>query len=178
MLHVFWRGLTVDKSTYHYLSHGERCSLSECAQRVTPEYLARLVYWQKRQGRGLTKRGYALFIVVVVLVVFVVAPVMISVVVAVRVVIVLNTAAITFPVACIVSLAIVVWANPASPFVGRSSPVAFVPLVMISHRIPITLHPHELRSWPFRHNHNHPGWRWRGNHDSNGNLRIDCSARS
>jgi hypothetical protein len=118
----------------------------------------------------------ALFIVVVVLVVFVVAPVMIPVVV--RVVIVLNTAAITFPVTGIVSLAIVVWANPASPFVGRSSPVAFMPLIMISHRIPITLHPHELRSWPFWHNHNHPGWRWRGNRDSNGNLRIDCRARS
>ena len=49
----------------------------------------------------------ALFIVVVVLVVFV-APAMISVVVVVRVVIVLNTAAITFSVACIVFLAIVV----------------------------------------------------------------------
>src|SRR5579862_3185214 len=118
----------------------------------------------------------ALFIVVVVLVVFVVAPVMISVVV--RVVIVLNTAAITFPVACIVFLAIVVWTNPASPFVGRSSPVAFMPLIVISHWIPITLHPHELRSWPFWHNHNHAGWRWRGDHDSNGNLRIDCRTRS
>jgi hypothetical protein len=117
----------------------------------------------------------ALFVVVVV---FVMAPVMIPVVVVVRVVIVLNTAAMTFPVAGIVSLAIVVWANPASPFVGRSRPVAFVPLVVISHRIPITLHPHGLRSWPFWHNHNHPGRRWRGYHDSNGNLRIDCRARS
>jgi hypothetical protein len=106
---------------------------------------------------------------------FVVAPVTVSVVV--RVVVVLNVAAISFPVTCIIPFAIVVRSNPASPLVGRSSPIAFMPLVMISHRIPITLYPHELRSWPFWHNHNHSGWRRRGNHDSNGNLRIDYRAR-
>jgi len=53
--------------------------------------------------------------------------------------------------------------NQASPFVGRSSPLAFMPLIVIFHWIPITLRPHELRSWPFWHNH--AGWRSRGNHD-------------
>ena len=120
--------------------------------------------------------GYrALFIVVVVLSMFVVAPVTVSVVV--RVVVVLNTAAISFPVTCIVPFAIVMRSNPASPLVGRTSPIACMPLVMVFHRIPITLYPHELRSWPFWHNHNHSGWRRRGNHDSNGNLRIDSCAR-
>src|SRR5580704_12434900 len=108
---------------------------------------------------------------------FVVVPVMVSVVVVVRVVIVLNTAAISFPVTRIVPFAVVVRSNPASPLVGRSSPIAFMPLVMISHRIPIALYPCELRSWPFWHNHNRPGWRWRRNHDSNGNLCIDYRAR-
>ena len=120
--------------------------------------------------------GYrALFIVVVVLSMFVVASVTVSVVV--RVVVVLNMAAISFPVTCIVPFAIVVRSNPASPLVGRSSPIAFMPLIMISHRIPIAPYPHEFRSWPFWHNHNRPDWRWRGNHDSNGNLRIDYRAR-
>ena len=116
-----------------------------------------------------------LFIVVVVLSMFVVAPVMVSVVV--RVVVVFNTASISFPVTCIVPFAVVVRSNPVRPLVGRSSPIPFMPLVMVSHRIPITLYPRELRSWPFWHNHNHAGWRWRGNHDSNGNLRIDYRAR-
>jgi hypothetical protein len=116
----------------------------------------------------------ALFIVVVVVTVFVVAPVMVSVVV--RVVVVLNAAAISFPMTCIVAFAVVVRSNPASALVGRSSPIAFMPLVMVSHRIPITLHPQELSSWPFWHNHSHPDWRWRGNHDSNGNLSIDYRA--
>jgi hypothetical protein len=115
----------------------------------------------------------ALFIVM--LTVFVV--VMISVVYVVRVVIVINTAAIPVPVTCIVPFAVVMRSNPASSLVGRSSPIAFMPFVMVSHRIPITLYPQELRSWPFWHNHNDPGWRWRGNHDSNGNLRIDYRAR-
>jgi hypothetical protein len=121
----------------------------------------------------------ALLLVVVVLVVLVVFVVfvVISVVAVVRVVIVLNTAAISFPVTCIVPFAVVVRSNPVSPLVGRSSPIAFMPFVMVSHRIPIALYPGELRSWPFWHNHNRPDWRWRGNHDSNRNLCIDYRAR-
>ncbi len=111
----------------------------------------------------------------VVLTVFIVPPVMVSVVV--RVVVVFNTASISFPITCIVPFAVVVRSNPASPFVGRSGPIAFVPLVMVSYRIPIALYPTGTRSWPFWHNHSHPDWRWGGNHDSNGYLRIDYRAR-
>jgi hypothetical protein len=79
--------------------------------------------------------GYrALFIVVVVLSMFVMAPVMVPVVV--RVVVVLNTAAISFPVTCVVPFAVVVWSNPASPLVGWASPIAFMPLEMIYDRPP------------------------------------------
>ena len=108
-------------------------------------------------------------IVVVVLTVFVVIPVM----AVIRVVIVVNTTAIPIPVTCIVPFAVVVRSNPVCPLVGRSSPIAFMPLVMVSYGIPITLYPCELRSWPFWYNHNRPDWRWRRNDDSNGNLRID-----
>jgi hypothetical protein len=116
-----------------------------------------------------------LFVVVVpaVFVVFVVVPV----VAVVRVVIVVNTAAISFPVTCIVPFAVVMRSNPVSPLVGRSSPIALMPFVMVANRIPIALYPCELRSWPFWYNHNRPDWRWRGNHDSNGNLCIDYRAR-
>jgi hypothetical protein len=114
-----------------------------------------------------------LLIVVAVLAVFVV----ISIVAVVRVVIVLNTAAISFPVTRVIPFAVVVRSDPVSSFVGRSSPVAFVPLVVVSDRIPIALYPGELRSWPFWHNHKRPSWRWRRNHDSNGNLRIGYRAR-
>ena len=67
--------------------------------------------------------------------------------------------------------------QPSEPPGRWSSPIAFMPLVMVSHRIPIALYPCVLRSWPFWHNHNRPDWRWRGNHDSNGNLCIDYRAR-
>src|SRR4029077_938128 len=109
-------------------------------------------------------------------------PAMISVVevplvVAVPVVIVFNTAAISFPVTNKELLLIMMRLNPASSLVRWSSPIAPMPPVMPSHGIPITIYPHELRSWPFWQNLNYT-WRWwRANSDSNGNLRVNCRDR-
>ena len=89
--------------------------------------------------------------VVVVITVSVVVPAMIvSFAVAVPVVIVFNTAAIPFPVTHKEPFAVVARRNPMCSFVWGTSPIAVMPPVMPSHRIPITLHPHELSSWPFR----------------------------
>jgi hypothetical protein len=132
---------------------------------------------ESRQAGLRFSSAFLLLLIVVVVLVVLAVFVVISVVAVVRVVIVLDTAAISIPVTCIVPFAVVVRSNPVSPLVGRSSPIAFMPFVVVSHRIPIALYPCVLRSWPFWHNHNRPDWRWRGNHDSNGNLRIDYRAR-
>ena len=108
----------------------------------------------------------ALSIVVVVLTVFVV----ISVVAMVRVVIVLNTAAISFPVTRVIPFAVVTRANPASALVGRPSPIAFMPLVMVSHGIPIGLDPHIFRAGTDRNHSHDPRGRGRPDSDSNRDL--------
>jgi hypothetical protein len=73
----------------------------------------------------------------------------VPVVVAVPVVIMFNTAAISFPVTHKEPFAVVVRRNPTSALVGWASPIAFMPFIVPSHGIPITLHPHEHRTWPW-----------------------------
>src|SRR6516165_10131289 len=172
------------ENRYYYQSPISRGLSSRLAwvgssgKRGHPSYFAHQVV---HQGKSVSPRDNQrsfvgpsrLFIVVVVLTMLVV----VSIVVMVRVVVVLNAARISFPVTRVVPFAVMVRANPASPFVGWSSPVAFVPLIMVSHGIPIALYPHELRSWPFWHDHSHSDWRWLGNHDSNRYLRVDYRAR-
>lgn len=121
--------------------------------------------------------GYLLVMVVVVVVItvfpmIVVVPVMFLI----PVVIVFNTAAISFPIPCVISFSVVPRCNPVSSLVGRSSPIALMPLVMVSHWIPITLHPQKFRAWASSHNHDGRGRGWRRNYDSNGNLRVNCRA--
>ena len=120
-----------------------------------------------------TDVGYLLVVVVITISsMIVVIPVMALI----RMVIVFNAAAVSFPIPRIISFAVVAWCNPVSSLIRRSSPIAFMPLVMIPHGIPITLHPHVVRVWPCRHNDNGPGRRWRRNYDSDGNLRVNCRA--
>jgi hypothetical protein len=66
--------------------------------------------------------------------------------------------------------------NPTSPFVWRSSPIAAMPLIVFSDRIPISLDPHAFRIRPCRRYDHHPR-RWRrSDRDSDGNLhlRVAC----
>jgi hypothetical protein len=122
-------------------------------------------------------RALSIVPIVLVVTVSVVVPVMVSFAVAVPVMIVFNTAAISFPVTHKETFAVVVRRNPASSLVRWSTPIAFMPLVMLSCGIPITFHPHEIRSRPFWEHPNHPDWRWRPNCNSNGNLRVYCRDR-
>ena len=92
----------------------------------------------------------------------------------IRMVIVFDSATASLPVPRIISVAVVVWCNPTSSLVGWSSPIALVPFVMSSHRIPITLDPHASGIGHCGDNRSYPGRRWRPNHDSNRNLRFAC----
>jgi hypothetical protein len=96
----------------------------------------------------------------------------------IRVVIVFNTAVVSIPVACIITLAVVAWRNPVRSLVWRSSPIAFVPFVMISHWIPVAFQPHARRFWPRGDNDSYARRRWRPNHDANGNLCFACFRRN
>jgi hypothetical protein len=104
-------------------------------------------------------------------------PFMVSVSFAVPVVIVFNTAAISFPVTHKKLLPIMMRLNPTSSLVRWSSPITVMPPIMPSRGIPITPYPHELRTWRCWQNLNHTGRRRRPNSDSNRNLRADYRRR-
>src|SRR6516164_499417 len=86
------------------------------------------------------------------------------------VVVVFDTAAFSLPVARIIPFAVVVRCHPMRSLVRRSSPIAFMPFVVFSQGIPVTLYPCEpwLRHWG--DNGNYAGRRWRANHNYHGNL--------
>ena len=73
--------------------------------------------------------------------------ILVPVVVLVPAVIVFESAMISVPVTRIKLLSIMVRFDPSSTFIGRPRPVAFMPLVVMTDRIPITAYPHELRAW-------------------------------
>ena len=108
---------------------------------------------------------------VVVTAVIVVAATSVAIVVVVRAVIVRDVAAIAVPVTCEVLSAIVMRRNPASSFIGRPSPIARMPYVTTTHRIPVAIHPGEFGSGSFRDYANHTRWRRRPDSDAQRNLR-------
>jgi hypothetical protein len=124
-------------------------------------------------------RGLSLVPALVALVVITMSAVIVVVTVSIMIpaVIVFNTATVSFPVTHIVSLAIVVRCDPASSLVRWSGPIAHMPLVMLSHWIPITVHPHAFRFRLCGENHGHSRWWWRPNYDANRNLCVNCRSR-
>ena len=93
------------------------------------------------------------------------------------VVIVSNAAAVSLPVARVISLAIVARRNPTRSLVRWPSPIPFVPSVMPAHRIPITRHPSVLTSGTWGDNGNLSWRRWCPNHDSDRNLGFTCASQ-
>src|ERR1700730_10658884 len=85
-------------------------------------------------------------------------------------VVVFHPAAFSLPVGFVELIPVMARPHPASPLVRRPSPVAFVPPVMPSHRVPITLYPHEFGVWSWRENANYAGRRWRAHSDPHCNL--------
>ena len=90
--------------------------------------------------------------------------------VAVPAVVMFKPTAISFPVTPKELLPIMMRHDPAGFRVRRSSPITVMPLVMVPHRIPITLYPHKLGAWSSRQNANHAGSGWRANSDPNRDL--------
>ena len=106
-------------------------------------------------------------VIVFVFAVFVKIPVMIMI----PMVVVFNSTALPAPVTRKVPLAIIVRVNPIGTYIGRPSPVAVMPFVMVSRRIPVAFDPHKIRPRLCRLNIHDTGWRWCSDLDSDRNLR-------
>jgi hypothetical protein len=121
-------------------------------------------------------------VIIAIMVIFVVAVVpaiAVAVVVVIPTMVVLETAAIPVPVAYKILAVLMAWPNPAGSRVWRPRPIAFVPLVVPSDRIPVALDPYKIRPRTWREHANDARGRWRPNVDPNRNLsgRRDCSSQ-
>jgi hypothetical protein len=122
---------------------------------------------------------FVLVAIVVVVVVMIIAVMMVvtiapAVAVAIRAavptVVMIEAAVVSVPITGIILAAIVPRPNPAGSFIRRARPITFVPSVVVSDRIPITVDPNETVARRPR-NHTHDAWRRRRpDADSNGNL--------
>ena len=116
--------------------------------------------------------------IIVVVIVTVVAAVVTMKAVAVPIVIMIPMmimfymSAVAIPVAGEEAFAVVMRRHPAGPGIGWQSPVAFVPPVMSSHRVPVTVDPNIIRTRCPRDYSQHAR-RWRSaDRDSNRNLGV------
>jgi hypothetical protein len=98
----------------------------------------------------------------------------IPVAVLVPAVIVLDLAALTFPIAVVVSVSIVAWRHPTCRWISRATPISFMPRVTAIHWIPIAVHPDIIRTRGYRANTNHAGRGRRANPDSETYFSREC----
>jgi hypothetical protein len=114
--------------------------------------------------------------VAVVMLVAILVPVAVSVVVSIPMVIVFKATAVPVPITGEVALAIMMRRYPVSARVRRASPIAGVPFVVLSYRVPIAFHPREIGSRTRRKHGDRPK-RWRrADLDSDGDLSSCCPA--
>jgi hypothetical protein len=85
-------------------------------------------------------------------------------------VIVVHPAVFSIPEAVKESLSVVMCCHPASPGIRGPRPEAFVPTVVPARRVPVTLHPHEIRTGTRRPECNDAGSGRRTNSDSDRDL--------
>ena len=95
----------------------------------------------------------------------------ITVTIAIPTMIVLNSAAITVPVAHEIVFAVVMRRDPVSTLIRWTRPVPLVPPVTGSHGIPIPFNPHEIATGSVRLHDNHTRPWWRPHADSDRDLR-------
>ena len=88
-------------------------------------------------------------------------------------VIMFKPAVFSLPVTAIELPPIVMRHHPASTRVRRPSPITFMPAIMPSDRIPVTLDPQELGSGGRRQNSNHAGRRRRPDGDPDRDLSAE-----
>ena len=110
--------------------------------------------------------GSVLQVRVILVMVVVVVAILVAVLVVIPVVIVFQPATVSVPVTRVILLSIMVRLDPSCAFIGRSSPIAVMPFVVVADRIPITTDPCELRPWAWWHNADFAGMRRRTDSDT------------
>jgi hypothetical protein len=99
-------------------------------------------------------------------VVMVVVMVIVAVMIVIPSVIVLYTAVLAVPIACIELLTIVVRTYPARTLIRGPAPIALMPAIVSRHRIPVAPNPQIVRAWLRRLNMDYARRRRRTNPDS------------
>ena len=89
-----------------------------------------------------------------------------AVAVPVPVMVVLNAAVLTIPVSSEIAPAVITRSNPSRGRVGHACPIAFMPFVMMSNRVPVAFDPNVIGAWTYGTDAQHAGRRWRSNSDS------------
>ena len=83
-------------------------------------------------------------VAVVVMLVVLAIPVMIAFPIVIPFMVVFETTAWAIPITGIESLAIMAWADPMCAFIRRPAPIAFMPAIVSSDRIPVASNPDEF----------------------------------
>jgi hypothetical protein len=68
--------------------------------------------------------------------------------------IVLDAPAVSSPVALVELAAFIAGTDPIRTWIRSPSPITPVPLVMVSHRIPVSIDPYKARTWTCRNDAN------------------------
>src|SRR4029079_16789352 len=82
----------------------------------------------------------------------------------------LRRAAVACPIPVVEHPAVVACLGPVGTLVRRTCPVAVMPLVLVTERIPVAVEPHVLRTGLPRMHANDAGGRWSANPDADRNL--------
>jgi len=114
--------------------------------------------------------AFVFAVVVMIVVILPAAPVMIAV--AVPAMIVVEAAMRTIPIACVETFAVVAGADPAGAFIRRTRPVAAVPNVVATDRIPIALDPAVFGFGTGANRAHRVDARWRRRSDLNANRYL------
>jgi len=110
--------------------------------------------------------------VTVAVVIVVTIPMVVSVAIPVPVVTMFESAPISFPVAIVELVALIARPDPASAIIGRACPIPFVPAIVTVYRVPVSIDPDVVGTWPWRPLAQNPR-RWRRtNPNAEGNLRM------
>ena len=108
-------------------------------------------------------------VMIMVMMVFVLVSI-VPVSIAVPVVIMLDPAVLTFPVAAVVLSALIMWSLPIGALIWCARPVTLMPSPVVSNGVPIAINPLVARSRAGRNNTNYRWRRRRTDPDTKGNL--------
>jgi hypothetical protein len=117
----------------------------------------------------------AMLAIVVVIMILPAATVVIAV--AVPVMIVVDAAAWTIPITVEVTISVVAGVDPAGAFIRRLRPIAAMPNVTATHRIPVAFHPDKVGTRFGRTNGVYARWRGCADLNADGNL-AECGGCS